>query len=141
VNATTIAGNLYGQPLVSPDGSTLFTASSKVNGLVPVDIATGTVGATIPLPAPTATTIGSGQALSPDGKTDFVLTVDQSIVANNTLTPVDIATKTAGTPIPLNLVNVTGFALSSDGKTAYVAGGNAPATSSNVAVVPNAASR
>jgi len=100
----------------SPDGETAyvvlrlpFTSSGEV---VPINVQTSTTGAPIP--------VGEnpwGIAVTPDGSTAYVTNSGAS-----TVTPIDLADGTAGTPISLPAGSgPRGIAISPDGSTAYVA--------------------
>lgn len=83
----------------TPDGRTAYVAGSEVTA---INVATGTVAATIPVNA-------SHLAITPDGATLYAL--------GNSVTPISTATNIAGTPI-----SVTGgeILMAPDGKTVYV---------------------
>jgi YVTN family beta-propeller protein len=93
---------------VTQDGTTAYVANSTFTSgwVTPVNLATGTEGQAISLSEAGPTSI----AISPDGKTAYVVTYDY-------LTPINIATNTAGTPIAVGGDTV---AITPDGKTAYL---------------------
>src|SRR5262249_27875575 len=89
--------------------STAFVTSYGDNTVTPIDLATMTPGAPIPLG-----TNPLEVAITPDGKTALV-----TIRGDNTVTPVDVGTMTAGAPIPVG-PRPFGLAVTPDGKTALV---------------------
>jgi YVTN family beta-propeller protein len=102
---------------VSPDGQTVWVTGGTADGeLVPIDVATATVGTPI--------TVGSGAgalAISPDGTKAYVVTSGSSVV------PVDLVTRTAGTSISTDLT--TGpfqLEMSPTGSTVYFGGFGVP---------------
>ncbi len=85
-------------------------ACPNINRIIPIDIATNTTG--------TPLNWGNdpfGLAITPDGKTAYVLNNNL-----NTVTPITIATNTLGTPIVVGS-NPFDIAITPDGKKAYVA--------------------
>ncbi len=105
---------------VTPDGKTMYVAVGAA-GVVPVDLETGTVGATIALPGSGGNGAVGGVAFSPDGSTAYVASFGKVYI-------VDVAT---GTPIaeptsPINNVlfySARHIAVSPDGGSVWVAAG------------------
>jgi YVTN family beta-propeller protein len=59
--------------------------------------------------------------ITPDGKTAYAVSSADSSTPSSTVTPIDIATGTAGRPIKVGKYAVD-IAITPDGKTAYVVG-------------------
>jgi DNA-binding beta-propeller fold protein YncE len=105
---------------VTPDGKTMYVAVGGA-GVVPVDLETGTVGATIGLPDSGGYGAVGGVAFSPDGSTAYVASFGKVYI-------VDVAT---GTPVaeptsPINNVlfySARHIAVSPDGGSVWVATG------------------
>ena len=85
--------------------------------IVPLDLSTGTAG------APVAVGLEPhGMAVTPDGSTLWVTVGGGTLTAPSTLTPVDVASDTAGTSIQLGVGKyLAGVAITPDGGTAFVA--------------------
>jgi DNA-binding beta-propeller fold protein YncE len=94
---------------ITPDGKTAYVVCRGENAVFPIDLASGTVGAAIPLPPMSFPT---SVAITPDGKTAYV-----AAPANEELARIDLATNTVGT-VP----NAPGFelAIAPNGAKAYV---------------------
>ena len=117
--ATNTAGALISWPFtrpndgvaVTPDGAVAYVADGDgYIGATRIDLVTRTAGATF--------LVGSdphGVAVTPDGSTAYVAT-------RNGLVPIDVATNTAGSPIPSSGSWSYGVAVTPDGTTAYVTG-------------------
>jgi YVTN family beta-propeller protein len=102
-------------PAWAASSHTAYVINTNSDSVTPIDTATNTAGAPIPLgAAPIAV------AITPDGKTAFVTTVANSDPSTGSVTPIDTATNTAGTPIPVGTFPL-GVAITPDGKTAYLA--------------------
>jgi autotransporter-associated beta strand protein/YVTN family beta-propeller protein len=102
---------------ITPDGKTAYVVDSN-NSVTVISTATNTVVATIAvttIPAASGPVFPVGVAVSPDGKTVYVTNTN-----GNTVTPIDTATNTAGTPFSAGGNVPTGVAVSPDGKTLYV---------------------
>jgi YVTN family beta-propeller protein len=121
VTPITVATNSAGTPItvsggafaiaITPNGQTAYVAAGT--SVTPITLASNPSDDTVG----TAITVGSGAnavAITPDGKTAYV---DND--SPGTVTPINVATNTAGTPITLG--GSTGFALAvtPDGNTAY----------------------
>jgi YVTN family beta-propeller protein len=106
---------------ITPDGSTGYLVDgspSSPGGVLPIDLASGTVGARIPV-----FTLGAGASaivMSPDGKTAYVSSPFSNPGGEGYVIPIDTATNTAGTPIQTTGHGPTGLAITPDGKTLYV---------------------
>src|SRR5262249_45707643 len=108
----------------------LYALGGNSNVVVPIDLTTRTALPPILVPA-----APSAIAITPDGKTIWVDSV------NNTLTPIDVATDTAGQTITSPLLSrPTGLTITPDGKTMIVADQNAIGNA-NVAVLFDLATR
>ena len=95
---------------MAPDGRTLYTVGGS--GITPIDTATDTAGATIP-----AGKYPQGIILSPSGQEAYV-----ADPIAGTITPVNLATGTPGTPITTGALTGTppALAITPDGGTLYV---------------------
>jgi len=130
------ATNTAGKPLAighvsaagavfSPDGQTAYVVNSDAGTLVPIDLATQTAGKPIRVSVlkypsgPSADPLAV--AITPDGKTAYVLTPSLDPQHSSVVTPVDTATGTAGKPIPVPGM-AESIAVSPDGQTVYVGG-------------------
>jgi hypothetical protein len=98
----------YGTSL-TPDGRTALL-TSEFNGLLLVDLPTGSLGPTISVPAYTS-------AVAPDGRVAYITSNLGRIV-----TPFDLTTQTAGAPIPLPF-GPYGIELDPDGAFAVMSSG------------------
>ena len=109
----------------APDGQTAYAVNSDAGALVPIDLATQTLGKPITVgvvkqpSGPSATPLSV--AITPDGKTAYVLTPSLDPKNDSVVTPVDIAAGTAGKPIPVPGM-AESIAVSPDGQTVYVGG-------------------
>jgi DNA-binding beta-propeller fold protein YncE len=109
----------------SPDGQIAYVVNSNAGTLVPIDLATQTMGKPITVgvvkqpSGPSADPLSV--AITPDGKTAYVLTPSLDPKNDSVVTPVDIATGTAGKPIPVSGM-AESIAVSPDGQTLYVGG-------------------
>lgn len=99
---------------ITPDGTTALVAYFAANYVTPIDIATNTAGAPIPLPISTTVPVCFDIAITPDGTTAYVTAFNDSLVI-----PLNLATSTAGAGI--SVPAPYGIAITPDGKTAYVA--------------------
>jgi DNA-binding beta-propeller fold protein YncE len=116
---------------ITPDGRTAYVLSEPVDStyqqpeegsVTPIRIATNTPGPAIPVP-PDSHAI----AITPDGKTAYVLTSNYRVMGSNqvdpgSVTPIRTATNTPGPAIPDPDANGAAVAMvfSADGKTAYL---------------------
>jgi len=96
------------------DGKTAYVDGSEV---VPINVETGTAEAAIPVKA-------NALAITPDGKTLYALNGESpghGMAASDTVTPIDTATRSPGTPISLSSVTQNYFELlmAPNGKTLY----------------------
>jgi PKD repeat protein len=90
-------------------------------GVTPVNIFTRTAGAQIPITGPLhRVEAPEGIAVTPDGKTAYVVSDTDVDFEPATVTPVDLVTRTAEPQITLPPGQPTGVAVAPDGKTAYV---------------------
>lgn len=109
--------------MISPDGTTAYVACPLSGTVVPINTSTNTTGSPI--------FVGegpSGLAITPNGATLYVANFGAFAVVNGlvmqfsdgtTVTPFDIATGTAGTPITVGS-EPSSVAITPDGTTAYV---------------------
>jgi serine/threonine-protein kinase len=108
---------------VTPDGRTAYVVDdSGVGTVIRVDLTTGMYGQPIKvdhlLSLPDGGTVGDGPisiTITPDGKTAYTANYEAW-----TVTPIDVATGTRGTPIRVGQ-NPNSIAITPDGKTAYTA--------------------
>jgi YVTN family beta-propeller protein len=106
---------------VAPDGKTLYVSNYNSNffsgespgTVTPIDIATGTAEAAIPTGGDEPDTV----AITPNGKTVYVGNFQSA-----TVTPINAATNTAGTPFSAGDANAapTDIVMAPNGKTLYV---------------------
>ena len=94
----------------SRDGKSLFVACVDANQVQVVDVASGKVGATMPMPA-----TPTGLILSPDGAKLYVTCA----APRSTVAVIDVAQKKVTGQLPAGHT-ATGGAISPDGKTLYV---------------------
>ena len=109
--------------VISPNGTTAYVSCSLASNVVPIDLSTNTAG------SPIAISNGTfGLAITPNGATLYVANFGTFAVVNGvitqtsdgtTVTPIDTATKAAGTPITVGS-EPSSVATTPDGKTAYV---------------------
>ncbi len=112
-------GNNPDSLAITPDGKTVYVANANYGCLVdpncsgtvtPIDTATNTAGTPI-----TVGTYPRVIAITPDGKTAYVVNIDAG-----TVIPIATATNTAAAPITVGSQPFA-IAITPDGKTAYVA--------------------
>lgn len=102
---------------LTPDGERAYATSIANRWVVPFDLTSRQVGHPI-----TFTEAPMDIAITPDGSTAWVV-----VPLPPHLTPIDLATATRGTPIPIPLpVQLRAIVLSPNGRTAYVASSNTP---------------
>jgi len=100
---------------VTPNGGAVYVANRIGESVSQIDPATNTVTATIPTGA------AEQIAISPDGSHAYVVGVEPGLVlpATSDVTPVDLATATAGTSVPMGGY-VNDVAILPDGSHAYI---------------------
>lgn len=103
-------GNNPGEVVVSADGRTAYAANQGSNTVSVIDVAKGTVTATVAVGQ-----VPAGLALTPDGGTLWVANY-----TDGTVQPVDTSSLTAGTPVPVGS-GPENMAITPDGGTLYVA--------------------
>ncbi|MFG2029057.1 beta-N-acetylglucosaminidase domain-containing protein [Streptomyces sp. NPDC048825] len=103
-------GNNPGEVILSADGRTAYAANQGSNSVSVIDVARGTVTATVAVGR-----VPAGLALTPDGGTLWVANY-----SDNTVQPVDTADLKAGTPVPVGS-GPENMAVTPDGRTLYVA--------------------
>ena len=115
----TLPGGTGNSSAITPDGRTLLVVVSASDTVVPVDVATNTVGTPIAVGAnPT------NVAISPDGRTAYT-----SNYNGGSITPIDIATLSAS-PAVTGVPNARDVTFAPDGKSLYVLSQpNSPTTS------------
>jgi hyaluronoglucosaminidase len=98
-------------PVISPDGHTLYLATSARNrsAITPVDLATGASQRPVWLPSSVY-----DMTVSPDSRTLYV-------AGPRGIVPVDTATSTAGTLLETRYKNVASMVITPDGRTLYAA--------------------
>ena len=113
---------------ITPDGDTAYVSTGgPCDCMTPINLATNTIGTPITLQG---SQIPSGIAITPNGSTAYVTQGSFGFVddAEGIVTPIDLATSTAGTPIPIAGLP-EGIAITPNGSTAYAATyGCVPAT-------------
>ncbi len=107
-----LAGGFTQDIAMAPDGGTAYVTGGV--GLVLIDTATDTVEHTISLNSP------YGVAITPNGKTAYVTNFGAAMGVGTTVTPVNLVTDKAETPITVGSEPIA-VAVTPDGKTAYVA--------------------
>ena len=100
-------------PARAATSHTAYVVNVFSDSVTPIDTATNTPGAAIPLGS--VPFDANGVAVTPDGKTAYVTNS-----RSDSVTPIDTATNTPGAAIPVGS-NPDGVAITPDGKTAYVA--------------------
>jgi YVTN family beta-propeller protein len=96
----------------APADPTVYVANGNSHDVTPIDVATNTAGA--PIPVGLAPEGVQAVAITPDGTTAYVANA-----TSDTVTPIDLTTNTPGTPIPIG-DSPQGVAITPDGTTAYV---------------------
>ena len=124
--ATNTAGKRLATGHVSftfaPDGQTAYLLNSDAATLTPIDLATQALGKPVKLQKGSLAKGSDGPmavAVTPDGKTAYVLSPSLDPRHFSTVTPVDTATGTAGKPIPVPGMD-SSIVISPDGQTVYV---------------------
>jgi len=113
VTETALVGSGTFLAAVRGDESVVYVGS--VGAVTPIDAATNTVGAPVPLRGAPL-----GEVMTPDGRTVYVTALFGFINATATVVPINTATNTAGTPIPVQ-ADASALAMTPDGRTVYVA--------------------
>ncbi|QNP74622.1 beta-N-acetylglucosaminidase domain-containing protein [Streptomyces roseirectus] len=98
-----------GEVIASADGRTAYAANQGADTVSVIDVASGTVTATVPVGK-----VPAGLALTPDGKTLWVANY-----TDGTVQPVDTATLEPGTPVKVGR-RPENLAITPDGATLYV---------------------
>ncbi len=99
-------------PYYAYQGSwTVYVVSANGNNVTPINVATDTAGANIPIPP---SSFPPTIAIAPDGKTAYVC-----INSTDQVIPIALSSNTPGTPINLNHPPIT-IAITPDGTKAYV---------------------
>lgn len=110
----TIANAFLGAIAITPDGSTAYVGDLNTGAVIPVNLATKTIGTAIS----TCTTphdVAAGIVISPDGTTAYV-----ACPLGGTVVPINTSTNTAGSPIFAG-EGPEGLAITPDGATLYAA--------------------
>ena len=107
---------------ITPNGTTAYVVNRDIDAVTPINTSTNTIGSSIP--------VGNepyGVAVTPSGSTAYVATqgyiVPPQEIAPASITPIDTATDTTGTPIVVSGMSAANIAITPDGATAYVTGG------------------
>jgi hypothetical protein len=114
---------------------TAYVATTQ-NAVVPINLATNTVGTAIRVPEVIDDPFVIQAAASPDGRT--VYEVGMPGAGPTTVTPIDTATKTAGPPITIGNAEPQYFAVAPNGQTAYL---SAPEGLFRISTTTNTASQ
>ncbi len=111
----TIAANAFpGAIAITPNGSTAYVGEEVTDAVIPINLATKTIGT--PIPACTARDGSPADiVISPDGSTAYV-----ACPLGGTVVPINTSTNTAGSPIPAG-EGPEGLAITPDGATLYAA--------------------
>ncbi|MGC9543422.1 beta-N-acetylglucosaminidase domain-containing protein [Streptomyces sp. UG1] len=103
-------GDNPGEVVVGADGRTAYAANQGSNTVSVIDVAKGTVTATVPVGK-----VPAGLALTPDGRTLWVANY-----TDGTVQPIDTGTLKAGAPVAVGS-GPENMAITPDGETLYVA--------------------
>jgi YVTN family beta-propeller protein len=104
--------------LVTPDGKTLYVANTGSGTVTPVSTATDTPGPPIVVGGSPAS-----MAITPDGTALYTVGSTEDRVSNTVLvTPIDTATNTARSPVPVHDGGGDGIAITPDGTKAFLFG-------------------
>jgi DNA-binding beta-propeller fold protein YncE len=110
---------------IAPDGQTAYVVSDPgpEGTVTPIDLDTDTPGTPIP-----AGNYPGALAITPDGQTAYVANGaapcnTENCTPDTTVTPIDLTTDTAGTPIPVG-AGPSAIAVTPNGQTAYVVNGD-----------------
>jgi hyaluronoglucosaminidase len=108
---------------ITPDGKTLYLSTDNADGVIPYATATSTLGKLIKIP-------GAGSmVITPDGSTAYISSPGPTRGPKGTcagpgqVTPISTATNVPGPPIPVGCLDYY-LAISHDGKTVWVGGGD-----------------
>lgn len=105
---------------ITPDGAVALVANRSTKVVTPVDLSTVTRGVPIMVGS-----VPVAIAITPDGTTAYVASdaseSDGADVPSGIVTPIDLATKTPGTPIRV-AIKPTGIAIKPNGTTVYLIG-------------------
>jgi YVTN family beta-propeller protein len=119
----TVPDDVPADIVISPDGSTAYVACTLAGTVVPINTSTNTAGSPI-----SAGEGPEGLAITPDGAALYAANFGAYGVVNGqvmqvsdgtTVTPIDTATDTTGTPITVGS-EPSSVAITPDGTTAYV---------------------
>lgn len=108
-----------GHPLgvaVTPDNRKVYVSNYEFAKVDVIDAASNTIVTSVAMPTPQP----YGVVAHPNGRIVYVVDA-----GDNTVIPIDTATDTAGTPIPIG-PNAAGIAISPNGDKLYVAAGISP---------------
>jgi DNA-binding beta-propeller fold protein YncE len=113
------AGPAIDEMVATPDGTTIYAASSSNDVVTPFSAVTGRVGRSISVGSSAGSV--AGMAITPDGRTLYVLSTGQP----GMVTPISTATNTAAIPIPIgrdvtDLPRTSPMAVTPNGKSLYV---------------------
>lgn len=108
---------------IDPTGTTAYVTNFGDNTVTPITIATNTAGTPIQLIAGGVQAYAPlGIAITPDGTTAYVTDecgTNPSCESDGTVTPINLATRTAGAAIPVG-TGPEGIAITPNGTTVYV---------------------
>jgi YVTN family beta-propeller protein len=110
----TIPNSYLGAIAITPNGSTAYVGDEVTDAVIPINLATETVGT----PIPTCTVpddVPADIVISPDGSTAYV-----ACPLGGTVVPINTSTNTAGSPISAG-EGPEGLAITPDGATLYAA--------------------
>jgi DNA-binding beta-propeller fold protein YncE len=111
-------------PVAAPPASVLTAyVAAGTDTVVPITLATNTVGTPIKLPVePIGGLVTTSAAATRNGRTVYEVGQATGAGQDATVTPIDTATNTTGPTITLHNVNPLDIAIDPNGKTAYVSG-------------------
>jgi YVTN family beta-propeller protein len=107
---------------ITPNGATAYVTSEGGSIATPINLTTNTPGTPITVAGlPSSAEQPFAIAITPNGSTAYVASGEGDLGINGPgeVTPINTATNTAGTPIPVG-DNPLGIAVTPDGSTAYV---------------------
>src|ERR1019366_9209811 len=134
ISLTVPVGSVVFAPQASVGQASMASSSTSLSGPVsPVTAYVVNAGSGTVTPIVTASNtadppipVGSGPqvvAITPDGKTAYVVNAPLGLYGSGTVTPIATATNTAGPPIPVGH-GPDDIAITPDGKMAYVVNAN-----------------
>jgi DNA-binding beta-propeller fold protein YncE len=121
VGAEIPVGDNPGQIAMAPKGNVAYITNTYSSTVTPFNTATNTTGRPIPVGEPGEVVLDI--AITPNGRTAYVVCSGSGNIYSGSLTPINTVTNTAGAPIPIKGDTGT-VAITPDGRTAYVLSSN-----------------